>query len=170
MVLSIKSVLIAILPVVASQGCPMFGAEKRDTLLQRSDEPSLDTLGSSFGKCPTLSDAAGAGTRSKDWFPCQLRLDVLRQFSAEQNPLGGTFNYAAAFAKLDYKALKADLKALLRESQPWWPADFGTYGGLFIRLSWHSAGTYRAIDGRGGGGMVSNSQFPCAPKSLSLMS
>jgi catalase-peroxidase len=111
-------------------------------------------LAHSFGKCPSISDAAGAGTRSKDWWPCQLRLDVLRQFSPEQNPLGGTFDYAKAFAKLDYAALKADIKALLTQSQPWWPADFGNYGGLFIRMSWHSAGTYRAVDGRGGGGMV----------------
>lgn len=107
----------------------------------------------SFGQCANVTKAAGGGTRSRDWWPCQLRLDVLRQFSAEQNPMGGDFDYAAAFATLDYKALKADLKALLTQSQPWWPADFGSYGGLFVRMSWHSAGTYRAIDGRGGGGM-----------------
>ncbi|KAF4631921.1 hypothetical protein G7Y89_g6201 [Cudoniella acicularis] len=88
-----------------------------------------------------------------DWWPCQLRLDVLRQFSPEQNPLGGKFDYAAAFATLDYSAVKSDIKTLLTDSQSWWPADFGNYGGLFIRLAWHSAGTYRAVDGRGGGGM-----------------
>ncbi|KAH8647030.1 catalase/peroxidase HPI [Tricladium varicosporioides] len=139
--------LIGLLPLVSAQGCPFANANKRDL------EPSLTTLQHSFGKCPTLSDAAGASTRSRDWWPCQLRLDVLRQFSQEQNPLGSHFEYAAAFATLDYGALKADIKALLTESQPWWPADFGNYGGLFIRLAWHSAGTYRAIDGRGGGGM-----------------
>ncbi|TVY75672.1 Catalase-peroxidase [Lachnellula suecica] len=150
---SIRSLLIALLPLASAQGCPFSGANKRDILATRDSEPSLTTLASSFGKCPSISDAAGGGTRSRDWWPCQLRLDVLRQFSPEQNPLGGTFDYAAAFATLDYDALKADVKTLLRESQPWWPADFGTYGGLFIRLSWHSAGTYRSIDGRGGGGM-----------------
>lgn len=95
------SALVAILPLVAAQGCPFSGAEKKSVLLGRADEPSLTTLESSFGKCASLSDAAGGGTRSKDWWPCQLRLDVLRQFSAEQNPLGGSFDYAAAFAKLD---------------------------------------------------------------------
>lgn len=102
---SIWSVLVGLLPLVSAQGCPYASADKRDLLLGRAsgDEPSLTTLENSFGKCPTLSDAAGAGTRSHDWWPCQLRLDVLRQFSAEQNPLGGDFDYAAAFAKLDCK-------------------------------------------------------------------
>ncbi|PVH70092.1 catalase/peroxidase HPI [Cadophora sp. DSE1049] len=150
---SIRSLLIGFLPFVTGQGCPYASVDKRDLLVARGDEPSLTTLAHSFGKCPTLSDAAGAGTRSHDWWPCQLKLDVLRQFSPEQNPLGYTFDYTDAFSKLDYKALKSDVKALLKQSQPWWPADFGTYGGLFIRLSWHSAGTYRAVDGRGGGGM-----------------
>ncbi|KAK3368400.1 heme peroxidase [Podospora didyma] len=152
---SIRSLLVGLLPLVSGQGCPYAAgaANKRGIIAARSSEPSLDALESSFGKCPAISDAAGGGTRSHDWWPCQLRLDVLRQFSPEQNPYGDNFDYAATFATLDYKALKADLKALLTQSQPWWPADFGTYGGLFIRLSWHSAGTYRAIDGRGGGGM-----------------
>ncbi|KAK3312684.1 heme peroxidase [Apodospora peruviana] len=137
--------------LVAAQGCPYANKQefKRDShpvIAKRDDAPT-------FGRCPAISDAAGGGTRSRDWWPCQLRLDVLRQFSAEQNPLGGDFDYAAEFAKLDYKALKADLKALLTSSQEWWPADYGHYGGLFIRMAWHSAGTYRAIDGRGGGGM-----------------
>ncbi|KAH8664482.1 catalase/peroxidase HPI [Xylariales sp. PMI_506] len=149
----IQSLLVALLPLVAAQGCPYARADKRDILAVRADEPSLTTLADSFGQCATLSDAAGRGTRSRDWWPCQLKLDVLRQFSPEQNPLGGTFDYASAFATLDYDALKSDLKTLLKESQAWWPADYGTYGGLFIRLSWHSAGTYRAVDGRGGGGM-----------------
>ncbi|KAE8454447.1 Catalase-peroxidase 2 [Mollisiaceae sp. DMI_Dod_QoI] len=149
----IWSVLVGLLPLVSAQGCPFASIDKRDLLVTRGDEPSLTTLENSFGKCPTLSDAAGAGTRSRDWWPCQLRLDVLRQFSPTQNPLGGSFDYPTAFATLDYKGLKSDIKKLLTTPQPWWPADFGTYGGLFIRLSWHSAGTYRAADGRGGGGM-----------------
>jgi len=102
---SVWSVLIGLLPLVSAQGCPFGSANKRDLLFARggADEPSLITLETSFGKCPNISDAAGAGTRSRDWWPCQLKLDVLRQFSPEQNPLGGKFDYAAAFAKLDCK-------------------------------------------------------------------
>ena len=101
MVCSVRYVLLAgLLAQASAQGCPYAGAEKRD-LMVRSSEPSLDTLGTSFGKCPQISDAAGGGTRSRDWWPCQLRLDVLRQFSPEQNPLGTEFDYAAAFATLD---------------------------------------------------------------------
>jgi catalase-peroxidase len=100
------SVLLGLLPLVSAQSCP-FANERRDPhhLISRQSggEPSLTTLETSFGKCPTLSDAGGAGTRSRDWWPCQLKLDVLRQFSAEQNPLGGDFDYAAAFASLDCK-------------------------------------------------------------------
>jgi catalase-peroxidase len=99
---SIRSLLIGLLPFVAAQGCPYASIDKRDLLVAR-DEPSLTTLETSFGKCPAISDQAGAGTRSRDWWPCQLKLDVLRQFSPEQNPLGGTFDYAAAFATLDCK-------------------------------------------------------------------
>jgi catalase-peroxidase len=99
---SIRSLLIGLLPLVSAQ-CPYASVDKRDLLAARGNEPSLTTLQTSFGKCPTLSDAAGAGTRSHDWWPCQLKLDVLRQFSPEQNPLGGSFDYAAAFAQLDCK-------------------------------------------------------------------
>jgi catalase-peroxidase len=99
---SIRTLLIGLLPLVSAQGCPYAGVNKRD-LLAQGNEPSLVTLDNSFGKCPTLSDAAGGGTRSRDWWPCQLKLDVLRQFSPEQNPLGGSFDYAAAFATLDCK-------------------------------------------------------------------
>ena len=100
---SIRSLLIGLLPFAAAQ-CPYASVDKRDLLVGRGDEPSLTTLDNSFGKCHTLSDMAGSGTRSRDWFPCQLKLDVLRQYSVEQNPLGGTFDYAEAFSKLDCKS------------------------------------------------------------------
>ena len=102
-------------------------------------------------KCP-FNPAAGGGTTTNDWWPSQLRLDLLSQHSSKSNPLGDAFDYAAEFAKLDYAALKQDLTALMTDSQDWWPADFGHYGGLFVRMTWHSAGTYRIHDGRGGGG------------------
>ncbi|HAI93320.1 MAG TPA: catalase/peroxidase HPI [Xanthomonadaceae bacterium] len=96
--------------------------------------------------------AAGTGTNNRDWWPKQLRVDLLNQHSERSNPLGKGFDYRKEFAKLDYAALKADLKAVLTDSQDWWPADWGTYAGLFIRMAWHSAGTYRMVDGRGGAG------------------
>ncbi|WP_447866304.1 catalase/peroxidase HPI [Rahnella bonaserana] len=108
------------------------------------------------GKCPfhegNTNKAAGGGTNNRDWWPNQLRVDLLNQHSNRSNPLGETFDYRKEFAKLDYSALKADLKGVLTASQPWWPADWGSYIGLFIRLAWHSAGTYRSVDGRGGSG------------------
>ncbi|MEE1950835.1 catalase/peroxidase HPI [Pseudomonas alcaligenes] len=103
------------------------------------------------GKCP-FHHVAGGGTSNRDWWPNQLRVDLLNQHSEKSNPLGEQFNYAEAFKKLDYKALKADLVRLMTDSQDWWPADFGHYGPQFIRMAWHSAGTYRTTDGRGGGG------------------
>ncbi|CAM3990574.1 catalase/peroxidase HPI [Rahnella bruchi] len=108
------------------------------------------------GKCPfhegNTNKASGGGTNNRDWWPNQLRVDLLNQHSNRSNPLGETFDYRKEFAKLDYSALKADLKGVLTASQPWWPADWGSYIGLFIRLAWHSAGTYRSVDGRGGSG------------------
>jgi len=106
---------------------------------------------SNEAKCP-FHGAAGGGTQNQDWWPNQLRLDLLNQHSERSNPLGRDFNYRKEFKKLDYAALKADLKKLMTESQDWWPADFGSYAGLMIRMAWHSAGTYRMGDGRGGGG------------------
>jgi len=102
-------------------------------------------------KCP-VHNVAGGGTRNRTWWPDQLKLNILRQHNATSNPLGEDFDYAAAFKTLDYQGLKKDLEALMTDSQDWWPADFGHYGGLFVRMAWHSAGTYRVFDGRGGGG------------------
>ncbi len=103
-------------------------------------------------KCPFHAAATTGGTINKDWWPNQLRLDLLNQHSAKSDPLGGSFNYAEEFRKLDYEALKKDLRALMTDSQDWWPADFGHYGPQFVRMAWHAAGTYRTGDGRGGAG------------------
>ncbi|MEA9843280.1 catalase/peroxidase HPI [Xanthomonas campestris] len=103
-------------------------------------------------KCPFNHSVVGAGTTNRDWWPKQLRVDLLNQHSARSNPLAASFNYAEAFKRLDLQALKQELRALMTDSQDWWPADFGHYGPLFVRMAWHSAGTYRTGDGRGGGG------------------
>jgi len=106
------------------------------------------------GKCPvtgrTSKQFAGGGTSSRDWWPNQLKLNILHQNSPYSDPMGEGFNYVEEFKKLDLNALKQDLYALMTDSQDWWPADYGHYGGLFIRMAWHSAGTYRTGDGRGG--------------------
>ncbi|HEY6513649.1 MAG TPA: catalase/peroxidase HPI [Burkholderiaceae bacterium] len=106
---------------------------------------------SSEAKCP-FNHTGGGGTSNQQWWPNQLKLNILRQRSSLSNPMGGDFDYAAAFKSLDFAALKKDLRALMTDSQDWWPADFGHYGPLFIRMAWHSAGTYRTGDGRGGAG------------------
>ena len=123
--------------------------------MSTSNDPSNTP---SAGKCPfhaetpTPTQSAGGGTGNRDWWPNQLRVDLLNQHSNRSNPLGENFNYREEFKKLDYSALKADLHALLNDSQEWWPADWGSYIGLFIRMAWHGAGTYRTVDGRGGAG------------------
>jgi catalase-peroxidase len=106
---------------------------------------------SNESKCP-FTHAAGTGTTNRDWWPRQLRVDLLSQHSSKSNPLGTDFDYAEAFKSLDLAAVKQDLAAVMTDSKDWWPADFGHYGPLFIRMAWHSAGTYRIGDGRGGGG------------------
>ncbi|KVD26175.1 catalase/peroxidase HPI [Burkholderia ubonensis] len=106
---------------------------------------------STESKCPFHHTAAG-GTSNKDWWPEQLNLNILHRHASVSDPMDADFDYAEAFKKLDFAALKQDLRALMTTSQDWWPADFGHYGGLFIRMAWHSAGTYRTGDGRGGAG------------------
>ncbi|TXI06206.1 MAG: catalase-peroxidase, partial [Pseudorhodobacter sp.] len=107
----------------------------------------------SAGKCPVMHGAKAAthgGRGNKDWWPNQLNLSILHQHAPASNPLGPNFNYKEAFEKIDFQALKADIAKVMTDSQDWWPADWGHYGGLMVRMAWHSAGTYRTADGRGG--------------------
>nr|WP_319492444.1 peroxidase family protein [uncultured Desulfobacter sp.] len=107
-------------------------------------------------KCPVTGKIAGTsnkkGRSNRDWWPNQLNLKILHQHDRKSNPMGDSFDYKQAFKTLDLSAVKKDLFALMRDSQDWWPADYGHYGPLFIRMAWHSAGTYRTMDGRGGAG------------------
>ena len=120
--------------------------------------------GNAEGKCPfsggTTKQSAGSGTRNNDWWPNQLKLNILRQHAAPSNPMGKDFNYAEEFKSLDLAAVKKDIFELMTTSQDWWPADYGHYGPFFIRMAWHSAGTYRIADGRGGGGSGSQRFTP----------
>ena len=117
----------------------------------------MENESNDISKCPfhngsMKQNVGGGGTRNTDWWPNQLKMNILRQQSSLSNPMDEDFNYAEAFKSLDIEAVKKDLHALMTDSQEWWPADFGHYGGLFIRMAWHSAGTYRVGDGRGGAG------------------
>ena len=113
---------------------------------------------SSAAECPFKHDSSPI-TTNRDWWPNQLNLNLLHQHSSLSDPMDKNFNYAEEFKSLDYQALKKDLAALVTDSQDWWPADFGPYGPLFIRMAWHSAGTYRTHDGRGGGGRGGQQRF-----------
>ncbi|MDD4357713.1 MAG: catalase-peroxidase, partial [Smithellaceae bacterium] len=125
-------------------------------------------------KCPVTGrmkkSVSGGGRSNRDWWPNQLNLRILHQHTYKSNPMGESFDYAKEFKKLDLKAMKKDLYALMTDSQDWWPADWGHYGGLFIRMAWHSAGTYRLGDGRGGAGSGSQRLAPLSswPDNVSL--
>lgn len=129
--------------------------------LQDTQDPTVwdvndDSKVNTVGKCPfsggALNKSAGGGTRNRDWWPNQLKLNILRQHSSLSDPMGEQFNYAEEFKSLDLAAVKQDIVGLMTTSQDWWPADYGHYGPFFIRMAWHSAGTYRIGDGRGGAG------------------
>jgi catalase-peroxidase len=117
-----------------------------------------------MSKCPfyngDLKQPAGRGTSNRDWWPNELKLNILRQNAPKSNPLGENFDYAKAFNSINYAELKQDVIDLMTDSQDWWPADYGHYGGLMIRMAWHSAGTYRVGDGRGGAGSGSQRFAP----------
>ncbi|TAH06202.1 MAG: catalase/peroxidase HPI [Sphingobacteriales bacterium] len=124
--------------------------------MSNSNPHATTATGTGAAKCPftsgLLNKSAGGGTSNRDWWPNQLKLNILRQHSSLSNPMGDDFNYAEAFKSLDLAAVKKDIFELMTTSQEWWPADYGHYGPFFIRMAWHSAGTYRIHDGRGGGG------------------
>ena len=138
-----KKVYIIASLLFAFAGCQQGGGEKSESAESTGGCPFH------FGSDPS-HNTSGHGPNNKDWWPNQLDLSVLRQHSELSDPMGEDFNYEEAFNSLDYAALKKDIADVLTNSQDWWPADYGNYGPLFIRMAWHSAGTYRTGDGRGG--------------------
>src|SRR5258706_103721 len=143
--------IFGLLPGVTRRKCSRASTPKRKAHMTKPATTADLIPHHDLPKCP-LDHAAHSGTSNRDWWPNQLRLDVLHQHSSLSDPMGAGFNYAREFKSLDYAALKKDLLNLMTDSQDWWPADFGHYGPQFIRMSWHAAGTYRTADGRGGGG------------------
>ena len=138
-------------PAGSTSGCP-FGFDKMGGAQASSAPASVSRANGA--STPETDDPKAMTAKvfktNRDWWPNQLDLSVLRQNGEESNPYGADFNYHEKFASLDYDALKADIRQTLTDSKEWWPADWGHYGGLFIRMAWHSAGTYRTADGRGG--------------------
>jgi catalase-peroxidase len=134
----------------------MFHTEQLKNYRTRSEE-KMDAKVDDAGTCPVMHTTSGVRS-NRDWWPNQLNLKILHQNSSKSDPMSGAFNYAEEFKKLDLEVIKKDLYALMTDSQDWWPADYGNYGGLFIRMAWHSAGTYRTGDGRGGAG-TGNQRF-----------
>jgi catalase-peroxidase len=134
---------------------PVVSASAKQKPAQTHNDKAMENT----GKCPVMGAPAGPGRHTaasamsnRDWWPNQLNLSILHQNPPKGNPMGEGFNYVEEFKKLDYRALKKDIQELLTTSQDWWPADYGNYGPFMIRMAWHSAGTYRVTDGRGGAG------------------
>src|ERR1700733_7607479 len=128
----------------------------KNNAMHNEQDQTMARINHEDAKCPfhhgAPKKAAGTGSRNRDWWPNQLKLNILRQNSSLSNPMGDAFNYAKEFKSLDLNAVKKDIFDLMTTSQDWWPADYGHYGPFFIRMAWHSAGTYRVADGRGGAG------------------
>ena len=146
-----------------------MGSQFATFLLTEFGTNRKEQIVSTEAKCPVMHGTTNVGMRSNsDWWPKQLNLRILRQNSPQSDPMGKAFNYAQEFEKLDYKALKKDLHALMTDSQDWWPADFGHYGGLLIRMAGHAAGTYRIGDGGAGAGQQRFSPLNSWPDNANL--